>query len=95
MEDMSQHPEQVKWVAIKCVAIVPSGSPKLVDLQRELTLMKGLSHENVPRMDVMGADASGTYREEPQVADLVGLVGDGLMLQDRMLAPSRFASDAK
>lgn len=44
---MSQHPDQVKLVAIKRMVIVPLGSPKPVHLQRELTLMKGLSHENV------------------------------------------------
>jgi hypothetical protein len=96
-EDMSQHPEQTKLVAIKSVAIVPSGSPKLVDLQRELTLMKGLSHENVLGMDGVYVDLvedSLWVRMElmeRSLADLVGLVGDGLMLQDRMLA--RFASD--
>ena len=98
-EDMSQHPEQVKLVAIKSVAIVPSGSPKLVDLQRELTLMKGLSHENVLGMDGVYVDLvedSLWVRMElmeRSLADLVGLVGDGLMLQDRMLA--RFASDVR
>lgn len=96
-EDMSQHPEQTKLVAIKSVAIVPSGSPKLVDLQRELTLMKGLTHENVLGMDGVYVDLvedSLWVRMElmeRSLADLVGLVGDGLMLQDRMLA--RFASD--
>lgn len=98
-EDMSQHPEQVKLVAIKSVAIVPSGSPKLVDLQKELTLMKGLSHENVLGMDGVYVDLvedSLWVRMElmeRSLADLVGLVGDGLMLQDRMLA--RFASDVR
>ena len=38
---------QVKLVAIKSIAILPSGSPKFVDLHRELTLMKGLGHTNV------------------------------------------------
>ena len=98
-EDMSQHPEQVKLVAIKSVPIVPSGSPKLVDLQRELSLMKGLSHENVLGMDGVYVDLvedSLWVRMElmeRSLADLVGLVGDGLMLQDRMLA--RFASDVR
>ena len=97
-EEMLQHPEQVKLVAIKSVAIVPSGSPKLVDLQRELTLMKGLpGHENVLGMDSVYVDLvedSLWVRMElmeRSLADMVGLVGDGLMLQDRMLA--RFASD--
>lgn len=100
MEEMSQHPEQVKLVAIKSVAIVPSGSPKLVDLQRELTLMKGLAgHENVLGMDGvyvdLAEDSLWVRMElmERSLADMVGLVGDGLMLQDRMLA--RFASDVR
>ena len=91
--------EQLKFVAIKSVAIVPSGSPKLVDLQRELTLMKGLGHENVLGMDGVYVDLvedSLWVRMElmeRSLADMVGLVGDGLMLQDRMLA--RFASDVR
>ena len=99
-EEMAQHPEQVKLVAIKSVAIVPSGSPKLVDLQRELTLMKGLpGHENVLGMDGVYVDLvedSLWVRMElmeRSLADMVGLVGDGLMLPDRMLA--RFASDVR
>ena len=98
-EEMSQYPEQLKLVAIKSVAIVPSGSPKLVDLQRELTLMKGLGHENVLGMDGVYVDLvedSLWVRMElmeRSLADMVGLVGDGLMLQDRMLA--RFASDVR
>ena len=97
-EEMSQHPEQLKFVAIKSVAIVPSGSPKLVDLERELKLMKELAgHENVLGMDGVYVDLvedSLWVRMElmeRSLADMVGLVGDGLMLQDRMLA--RFASD--
>jgi len=80
------------------VAIVPSGSPKLVDLERELKLMKELAgHENVLGMDGVYVDLvedSLWVRMElmeRSLADMVGLVGDGLMLQDRMLA--RFASD--
>jgi hypothetical protein len=91
--------EQLKFVAIKSVAIVPSGSPKLVDLQRELTLMKGLGHDNVLGMDGVYVDLvedSLWVRMElmeRSLADMVELVGDGLMLQDRMLA--RFASDVR
>ena len=98
-EELLQRPQQPKLVAIKIVAIVPSGSPKLVDLQRELTLMKGLGHENVLGMDGVYVDLvedSLWVRMElmeRSLADMVGLVGDGLMLQDRMLA--RFASDVR
>jgi len=88
---------QVKLVAIKSIAIVPSGSPKLVDLQRELTLMKGLGHIHVLGMDAVYVDLvedSLWVRMElmeRSLADIIGLVGEGLMLQDRMIA--RFASD--
>lgn len=88
---------QVKLVAIKSIAIVPSGSPKLVDLHRELTLMKGLGHTNVLGMDAVYVDLvedSLWVRMElmeRSLADIIGLVGEGLMLQDRMIA--RFASD--
>ncbi|KAF8154100.1 kinase-like domain-containing protein [Crassisporium funariophilum] len=84
-------------VAIKSVAIVPSGSPKLVDLQKELGLMRGLGHENVLGMDGVYVDLvedSLWVRMElmeRSLADMVGLVGDGLMLQDRTIG--RFACD--
>jgi hypothetical protein len=84
-------------LAIKSVAIVPSGSPKLLDLEKELVLMRGLWHENVLGMDALYVDLledSLWIRMElmeRSLADIVGLVGDGLMLQDRMIA--RFASD--
>ncbi|KAF9526014.1 kinase-like domain-containing protein [Crepidotus variabilis] len=89
--------EDVKMVAIKSIAIVPSGSPKLVDLQRELTMMKGLWHENVLGMDAVYVDLvedSLWVRMElmeRSLADIVGLVETGLMLQERMFA--RFTSD--
>ncbi|KAF9054235.1 kinase-like domain-containing protein [Panaeolus papilionaceus] len=88
---------RITLVAIKSVAIVPAGSPKLVDLQRELSLMKGLGHENVLGMDGVYVDLvedSLWVRMElmeRSLADIVGLIGGGFMLQDRMIA--RFASD--
>lgn len=91
---------QTKYVAIKSIAIVPSGSgsPKLVDLQRELTVMKGCAwHEHVLGMDAVYVDLvedSLWVRMElmeRSLADLIGLVEEGLMLQDRMMA--RFAGD--
>jgi p21-activated kinase 1 len=84
-------------VAIKSVAIMPSGSPKLLDLERELTLMRGLWHDNVLSMDAVYVDlmedALWIRMElmERSLADLIGLIGSGLMLQERMMA--RFASD--
>lgn len=91
---------QTKYVAIKSIAIVPSGSgsPKLADLQRELTVMKGCAwHEHVLGMDAVYVDLvedSLWVRMElmeRSLADLIGLVEEGLMLQDRMIA--RFAGD--
>ncbi|KAF8901035.1 kinase-like protein [Gymnopilus junonius] len=81
--------DRVKMVAIKSVAIVPSGSPKLVDLQRELSLMRGLGHENILGMD--GFLWVRMELMERSLADIIGLVGDGLQLQERTMA--RFASD--
>jgi p21-activated kinase 1 len=88
---------RITLVAIKSVAIMPSGSPKLVDLKRELTLMKGLWHDNVLSMDALYVDlvedALWIRMElmERSLADLIGLIGSGLMLQERMMA--RFAND--
>lgn len=84
-------------VAIKSVAIVPSGSPKLVDLQHELTLMRGLCHENVLGMDGVYVDLQEDSLwirmelMERSLADIIQLVDYGLQLQERTIA--RFASD--
>jgi hypothetical protein len=86
------------FVAIKNVPILPSGSPKLVDLEKELALMKGVSHGNILTMDALFVDLvedSLWIRMElmeRSLADVVGLVCEGLMVQERMIA--RFASDA-
>ncbi|KAF8327323.1 hypothetical protein F5887DRAFT_1011267 [Amanita rubescens] len=84
-------------IAIKSVAIVPSGSPKLLELERELKLMKGLSYEYILGMDALYVDLvedSLWIRMElmeRSLADVISLVDSGLVLLDRMLA--RFASD--
>ncbi|KAF8630258.1 hypothetical protein AX17_005444 [Amanita inopinata Kibby_2008] len=84
-------------VAIKSVVIVPSGSPKLFELERELKLMKGKTHENLLGMDAVYVDLvedSLWVRMElmeRSLADVVSLVECGLMLHDRMIA--RFAND--
>lgn len=84
-------------VAIKSVAILPSGSPKLLELERELKLMQGLSHEYILGMDALYVDLvedSLWIRMElmeRSLADVVSLVDSGLVLLDRMIA--RFASD--
>ncbi|KAK0447888.1 uncharacterized protein EV420DRAFT_1313372 [Desarmillaria tabescens] len=84
-------------VAIKSVAILPSGSEKLVDLERELKLLKGLMHPNVLGLDALYVDLQEDSLwirmelMERSLADVIGLVTEGLMLQERMMA--RFASD--
>lgn len=92
-------------VAIKIITTAPhssdeEGTPeaqKLIDLERELTLMKGLWHENILGLDALYVDLTEDTLwvrmelMERSLADIVGLVADGLMLQDRMIA--RFARD--
>ncbi|KAG6902639.1 hypothetical protein C0995_013764 [Termitomyces sp. Mi166 len=89
-------------VAIKSVAIVPSGSSsKIGDLERELgvmrTLREGGYHENVLGIQAVYVDlvedALWIRMElmERSLADVVNLVPSGLVLGDRTVA--RFASD--
>ncbi|KAK7045473.1 hypothetical protein VNI00_007726 [Paramarasmius palmivorus] len=84
-------------VAIKCVAIMPTGSTKLDDLRRELVLLKGISHPNILTMDALYVDVvedSLWIRMElmeRSLADVIELIDEGLMLQERMIA--RFTSD--
>ncbi|KAJ7456908.1 hypothetical protein FB451DRAFT_1564329 [Mycena latifolia] len=69
-------------VAIKSVALLPGGSQKLTDVQRECRLLHGLLDALWIRMELM----------ERSLADVVGLVDEGLRLQEpRIIA--RFASD--
>lgn len=90
-------PPETTFVAIKNVPILPSGSPKLVDLEKELNLIKDMIHENVLTMDALYVDLvedSLWIRMElmeRSLADVIGLVAEGLMVQERMIA--RFASD--
>ncbi|KAF6741373.1 STE/STE20/PAKA protein kinase [Ephemerocybe angulata] len=84
-------------VAIKSVAIVPSGSPKLTDLRHELSLMRGLSQDNLISLDALYVDLLEDTLwirmelMERSLADVVALVDGGLILPDRTMA--RFASD--
>lgn len=84
-------------VAIKSVAILPSGSQKLNDLQHELTLMRGLAQENLISLDALYVDLLEDTLwirmelMERSLADVIALVDNGLILQDRTMA--RFASD--
>jgi len=89
--------ESMKLVAIKSIALVPSGTPKLVDLEKELKLMKGLWHSQVLSVDAVYVDLvedSVWLRMElmeRSLADVIVLVESGLVLQERTIA--RFASD--
>ncbi|KAJ7145872.1 kinase-like domain-containing protein [Mycena epipterygia] len=85
-------------VAIKSVALLPGGSPKLADVQRECHLLSGLRCEQVLGMDALYVDlvedALWIRMElmERSLADIVGLVDKGLWLQEpRVMA--RFAND--
>ena len=91
-------------VAIKIIAITPPCSnvevpeaQKLIDLERELKLMKGLWHENILGLDALYVDLTEDTLwvrmelMERSLADIVGLVAAGLVLHDRMIA--RFALD--
>ncbi|KAJ7452114.1 kinase-like domain-containing protein [Mycena galericulata] len=87
-------------VAIKSVALVPGGSSKLVDVQRECALLQGLWCEQLLGLDALYVDlvedALWIRMElmERSLADVVGLVEDGLRVQEpRVMA--RFASDAR
>ncbi|KAJ7701561.1 kinase-like domain-containing protein [Mycena rosella] len=85
-------------VAIKHVALLPGGSQKLVDVQRECQLLRGLWCEQVLGMDALYVDLVEDTLwirmelMERSLADVVGLVEEGLRLQEpRIMA--RFASD--
>ncbi|CAL1698166.1 unnamed protein product [Somion occarium] len=85
------------FVAIKQVALLPPGSSKLLDLERELKLLKGLAHPHVLNMKSLYVDivddALWIRMElmDRSVADIVSLVGEGLVLQEKHMA--QVASD--
>ncbi|KAJ7079965.1 kinase-like protein [Mycena belliarum] len=85
-------------VAIKSVALLPGGNQKLIDVERECRLLRGLWCEQVLGMDALYVDlvedALWIRMElmERSLADVVGLVDEGLRLQEpRIIA--RFTSD--
>ncbi|KAJ7054755.1 kinase-like domain-containing protein [Mycena amicta] len=91
------HDKQV-LVAMKCIALVPGGSQKLLDLQRECRLLRGLMCDQILGLDAFYVDvvddALWIRMElmERSLADVVGLADQGLRLQEpRIIA--RFASD--
>ncbi|TFK71530.1 hypothetical protein BDN72DRAFT_431782 [Pluteus cervinus] len=85
------------FVAIKNVPILPDGSPKLQDLEKELKILRGLWHEHILGIDAMYVDLvedSLWIRMElmeRSLADVLAMVDEGLVLHERMMA--RFASD--
>lgn len=91
--------EEERLVAMKVVAIVPSGSPKLDDLKHELGLLKGLRHTSILSMDALYVDLvedSLWIRMElmeRSLADVIALESEGLVLQERTMA--RIASDVR
>lgn len=71
-------------VAIKNVPISPAGSPKLVDLKRELQMMRGLRHPNVLSLDKLYVDLVedslwiGMELMERSLADVLGVSADAV-----------------
>ncbi|EGO28609.1 hypothetical protein SERLADRAFT_380519 [Serpula lacrymans var. lacrymans S7.9] len=90
-------PTSSSHLAIKSIAIPQTGSAKFKDLQREMKVMKGIRHENILCMDALYVDLVDDSLwirmelMERSLADVVGLVSEGLSLQERMIG--RFASD--
>ncbi|KZT68071.1 kinase-like protein [Daedalea quercina L-15889] len=88
---------EAEFVAIKNVPLVPNGSPKLVDLQRELSLMRGVRHENVLTMDEVFVDIveDGLWIKmelmERSLADMLLLIDEGIVIEEKPIA--LFASD--
>lgn len=95
---VSPGPNDPAYVAIKQVALVPSGSQKLDDLRKELTLMKKIRHENILAMEALYVDALEDalwIRMElmdRSLADILNLAEDGIALTEVHIA--QFAADA-
>lgn len=89
--------EEPAFVAIKQVALVPSGSAKLDDLQRELSLMKQVRHANILRMEALYVDrvedALWIRMElmDRSLADVLNLAEEGIALSEAHIA--QFAAD--
>ncbi|KAH9920882.1 kinase-like protein [Epithele typhae] len=94
---VSPEKEPGSYVAIKNIAIMPSGCPKIDDLQKELTLMKGITHANILTMDAFYVDLqedSLWIRMDlmtRSVADVIALVEEGIQLSEKFIA--RVAAD--
>ncbi|KAJ4486380.1 kinase-like protein [Lentinula aciculospora] len=92
-----QNNGETMLVAIKTVPILPSGSTKLDELRKELSLLRGIMHGNILGMHALYVDLvedSLWIRMELMVrslADVVILCEESLVLQERVIA--RFTHD--
>ncbi|KAI0651204.1 kinase-like protein [Trametes meyenii] len=93
----SPEKEPGSFIAIKNVPILPSGSPKIDDLRRELTMMKGLSHAQILTMDALYVDLvedSLWIRMDlmdRSLADVIAYVDEGITFHEKSIA--RVAED--
>ncbi|PCH43123.1 kinase-like protein [Wolfiporia cocos MD-104 SS10] len=84
--------QNASYVAIKNVPLLPNGSPKLVDLQRELSLMKNVRHENVLSMEAVYVDLveDGLWIKmelmELSLADVLMLAEEGIVMEEKSIA---------
>ena len=91
------HEAMNKYILLYYFGPIPSGSSKLVDLERELKLLKGLSHPHILNMSSLYVDTADDalwIRMElmdRSLADVIGLIGEGLVLQEKHMA--QVASD--
>lgn len=100
--DTAWSPEKLQpgsFVAIKNVPILPSGSPKIDDLRRELTMLKGLFHVHVLTLDALYVDLvedSLWIRMdlmERSLADVIAYVDEGVVIHEKSIA--RIARDVR
>ncbi|KAI0354313.1 kinase-like protein [Trametes cingulata] len=93
----SPEKEPGSFVAIKNVPILPSGSPKIDDLRRELTLLKGVSHPHILTMDALYVDLAEDCLwirmdlMERSLADVIAYADEGIMFHEKSIA--RVAAD--
>jgi hypothetical protein len=86
-----------QYVAIKQVALIPSGTPKLADLERELQVMNDLRHGNVLSMQMLYIDLVedslwiSMELMDRSLADILNLLEEGIEVQEEHIA--HFAKD--
>lgn len=78
--------------AIKMVSLVPTGTPKLADLERELTVLRNVAHSHILLMDALYLDleddALWIHMElmDRSLADVIALADEGILLQEKQIA---------